>query len=70
MLAADLIRSLEISGGKRLTSLRRFHNSLLRGGAANNDDFFASGSEGSDLDSDDEDDYAGAAGAPLPAAII
>ena len=62
MLAADLIRSLEIFGGKRLTSLRRFHNSLLRGGAANNDDLFADDDDYDDSDDDyDDDDYYGAA---------
>ena len=33
MLARDFIRRFELSGGQRLTELRRFYNELLRGGA-------------------------------------
>ena len=32
MLARDFIRRIELSGGQRLTNLRRFYNELLRGG--------------------------------------
>ena len=38
MLASDFIRRLELAGGQRLTELRRFYNSALRGGEIPDDE--------------------------------